>query len=430
MSFEAAASPRLQRVMGKRWPEFDEQECLLLNNTTRVAIMTATNFFTGGMLSTNISVLATLLREDIGLTSGQFGVIFAMSGIVTGLLGAIPGMLIDRIGPKRGMILGYLLAWTPMALFPFIKTPPLVFVALFFTAFGSALNMPSTSAIVKALKITNFSKILGVNIVAHSVGAFITQTFAARLIPVLGGSWRNVIWLFAGITFVFGIFAIFTISKVEIEQVAPISTGKGKDKSVKVPKECNRSMWSLAVLYAGTMGTSVAVSSWLPTLMAERGYDTITSGTIASFQTVGALATALLVPVLFEKLLHNTITTPVAGLAVLGIVMTILSSQSLNLIKAAALCAGIAFNFLSLHAQRDIISSAPEHVSGKYVSTINACANCSGVMSVMGIGMLTTSTGKLLYLCCFACLILIGGLLYRSAYRAAQQQEAQPASVN
>ena len=25
---------------------------------------------------------------------------------------------------------------------------------------------------------------------------------------------------------------------------------------------------------------------------------------------------------------------------------------------------------------------------------------------------------------------LIGGLLYRSAYRAAQQQEAQPASVN
>ena len=71
--------------------------------------MTATNFFTGGMLSTNISVLATLLKEDIGLTSGQFGVIFAMSGIVTGLLGAFPGILIDKIGPKRGMILGYFL---------------------------------------------------------------------------------------------------------------------------------------------------------------------------------------------------------------------------------------------------------------------------------------------------------------------------------
>ena len=170
--------------------------------------MTATNFFTGGMLSTNISVLATLLKEDIGLTSGQFGVIFAMSGIVTGLLGAFPGILIDKIGPKRGMILGYFLTWTPMVLFPLIQTPWPVFLALFFTAFGSSLNMPSTSAIVKALKITNFSKILGVNIVANSTGAFITQTFSPRLIPVMGGSWRNVIWLFTGITLMFGLFAI------------------------------------------------------------------------------------------------------------------------------------------------------------------------------------------------------------------------------
>ena len=80
-------------------------------------------------------------------------------------------------------------------------------------AFGSSLNMPSTSAIVKALKITNFSKILGVNIVANSTGAFITQTFSPRLIPVMGGSWRNVIWLFTGITLMFGLFAIFTISR-------------------------------------------------------------------------------------------------------------------------------------------------------------------------------------------------------------------------
>lgn len=392
--------------------------------------MTATNFFTGGMLSTNISVLATLLKQDIGLTSGQFGVIFAMSGIVTGLLGAFPGVLIDKIGPKRGMILGYFLTWTPMVLFPLIQTPWPVFVALFFTAFGSSLNMPSTSAIVKTLKITNFSKILGINIVANSTGAFITQTFSPRLIPVMGGSWRNVIWLFTGITLMFGLFAIFTISKLDLGHADVASAARHVDKSVKVPAEFRRSMWSLAVLYAGTMGTSVAVSSWLPTLMAERGYDTVTAGTIASFQTVGALATALLVPLFFERLLRNTLTTPIAGLAVLGIVMTILSSQTLFLIKAAALCAGIAFNFLSLHAQRDIISSAPEHVSGKYVSTINACANCSGVMSVMGIGMLTTSQGKLLYLCCFACLILVGGLLYRSAHRAAQQAQAQPVSAN
>lgn len=51
-------------------------------------------------------------------------------------------------------------------------------------------------------------------------------------------------------------------------------------------------------------------------------------------------------------------------------------------------------------------------------------------MSVMGIGMLTSSQGKLLYLCCFACLILVGGLLYRSAHRAAQRSEAQPVSAN
>ena len=200
----------------------------------------------------------------------------------------------------------------------------------------------------------------------------------------MGGSWRNVIWLFTGITLMFGLFAIFTISKLDLGHADVASAARHVDKSVKVPAEFRRSMWSLAVLYAGTMGTSVAVSDWLPTLMAERGYDTVTAGNIASFQTVGALATALLVPLFFERLLRNTLTTPIAGLAVLGIVMTILSSQTLFLIKAAALCAGIAFNFLSLHAQRDIISSAPEHVSGKYVSTINACANCSGVMSVNG----------------------------------------------
>ena len=196
---------------------------------------------------------ARLIKEKTTAVDVYKRQIFAMSGIVTGLLGAFPGVLIDKIGPKRGMILGYFLTWTPMVLFPLIQTPWPVFVALFFTAFGSSLNMPSTSAIVKTLKITNFSKILGINIVANSTGAFITQTFSPRLIPVMGGSWRNVIWLFTGITLMFGLFAIFTISKLDLGHADVASAARHVDKSVKVPAEFRRSMWSLAVLYAGTV---------------------------------------------------------------------------------------------------------------------------------------------------------------------------------
>ena len=337
--------------------------------------MTATNFFTGGMLSTNISVLATLLKEDIGLTSGQFGVIFAMSGIVTGLLGAFPGILIDKIGPKRGMILGYFLTWTPMVLFPLIQTPGRSFWPSFSrpSAARSTCRRPRPSS--RRSKSPTSARSW-----ASTSGKLHRRLHHPDLFPPPhprdGRSWRNVIWLFTGITLMFGLFAIFTISRLDIGHADVSSPPAALTRASRCPPSADAACGRCRALcrYHGHQrgGEQLAAHPHGRARLRHRDgrhHRLLSDGGRPGNGAAGAP--------LFRKAAAQHPDNPHCRPCGAGhchdhpVVADAFPHQGRRPLR------GIAFNFLSLHAQRDIISSAPEHVSGKYVSTINACANCA-----------------------------------------------------
>jgi len=81
----------------------------------------ASLFFLGfGILGTFLPLLASQVVEGISVT--EVGILFATAGFVSMLLGIPLGMLADRVGKKKIMILGLLISGVAMAGMAFAKS--------------------------------------------------------------------------------------------------------------------------------------------------------------------------------------------------------------------------------------------------------------------------------------------------------------------
>ncbi len=265
-----------------------------------MAVMTVAAHLAAGLNLFALSPLLPLAIEEYGISHGAAGLLVSLPMLVGAALGIPGGMLIARVGVKKG----YLLGWVAMALLALTPIAPnfYVLLALRLTyGVGLALMVVATGPLVMQwFRPREMLLINSLNTAILSMGVAVSLAGAVPLADLLG--WKMTLTVFS---------AVGIIGAV----LWPLAPKDREDERGRRPGISIREVFSVlrgravALLIAADAGIFIqytALTTWLPTFYAEeRGFSAQEAGYITSilpFVGIFAVLTGGAIPLLFETL--------------------------------------------------------------------------------------------------------------------------------
>jgi len=249
-------------------PEMSSRESRLL------AIATAMTF-TSYLAQFMRTPIIPLYARDIGVSVGEVGLISSAFMLMASTLAIPLGLVSDRLGRRRLILLGVGLTTTVSFLFPFAKSLAPLFAVNALAGLGSAAYSPSMTAFVG-----DFSKSRGLG---RNIGVYSTaMQVAMSLGPAVGGALRDLAGYestfvasgaVASIAFLLGALAI------------PKSLGvKEGSRGWKLEVDMSvASCWVATLAMSYLWGVS---SSYLPLFGRDLGFTTFEVGLIFAAQSL------------------------------------------------------------------------------------------------------------------------------------------------
>lgn len=278
--------------------------------------------FVVGMQQICMTVLFKEISEDMGLSLVEIGVVWgipSLSGLFIVFLG---GLLSDRYGARRVIGIACLLAGLAGALRGVAGDLPglLLFTFLMGLAIwvipASVFKTNATWFSGRPLVIANCAVSAGMGL-GFTVGSLISATI---LSPLLGG-WQNVLFLYGGISVIFGLLWLLTVREVNLPESADYKGGVPLRQSILRVFPI-KSLWFIGLTLLGYSACIQGVIGYLPTYLRNIGWTVASAdGTVATFNalsTLGAIPLALL----SDRLgLKKPVLFPVLIVAILGVAL-------------------------------------------------------------------------------------------------------------
>ena len=293
------------------------------NSRWYVLTLAALTFaFVVGMQQICMSVLFKEISEDLSLSLVEIGVIWgipALSGLFIVFIG---GLLSDRYGAKRVMGIACLLAglagalrgiagdFTSLVLFTFFLGMAIWVIP------SSVFKTTATWFSGRQLVIANGVVTAGMGL-GLTVGSLITATI---LSPLLGG-WENVLFLYGGISVIFGLLWLLTVREMDLPGSADFKGGVSLRQAISRVFPI-KSLWLIGLTLLGYSACNQGVAGYLPTYLRNIGWTAAgADGTLAAFNGFSALG-AIPLALLSDRLgLKKTVLFPVLVVTILGIAL-------------------------------------------------------------------------------------------------------------
>lgn len=141
-----------------------------------------------------LSVLTPVMAEDLGWSATQFGAVFSIFALLTGMASPLVGAFVARFGPRLAILSGAALAVVGIGLFSVLTQIShfYLFVAVYALGFALGAVLP-LQQLVGNWFIARRSLFLGLVMTGAGVGGLLMSTLASRLVIALD-SWRST-WL-------------------------------------------------------------------------------------------------------------------------------------------------------------------------------------------------------------------------------------------
>ena len=149
-------------------------------------------YFTFGMVVSSLVPIITLVREDLGISYTQMGIVLGAWQLVYIGAAAPAGIVIDRIGPKKALAIGALIMTLSAFLRSFADGFPLLFAAVALFGLGGPIISSGLPKLV-ADWFTGASRGLasGIYMTGSSAGSVFVLALTHVLILPMAGSWRG-----------------------------------------------------------------------------------------------------------------------------------------------------------------------------------------------------------------------------------------------
>jgi MFS family permease len=264
-------------------------------------------------------VLFKEISDDLGLSIVQIGTVWGMDPLAGVFIGLPSGLLADRFGVKRTIIVVCILAGVLGAL----RGLSVNFATMAITMFLFGFTAAATPSIVPKVTAEWFSgeKLGLANAllnVAWSVGAVAaTMTSATLLSPWLGG-WRNVMFFYGVPSAALGLLWWFTGREPDKSQLPEAAKTQIPFKQAISNVIRIKEVWIIGIITLFAWGASMGFVGYLPLYLRNLGWSTAAADSVitafSGITLVGSVPMALLSDKLHSR--RGVLVLSLAGFAV------------------------------------------------------------------------------------------------------------------
>lgn len=338
--------------------------------------------------------------DDLGLTGLQAGVLAGAVPLTYIPLGLASGLLIDRIGARRGIAAGVVLAGVGQfgrAFAPEFWSMLALTLVLGVGATGLTFGLPKLAA--ELYPTDRVGRAATVYLIGSSAGSAAAFGLGRPLIgPALGG-WRP-LFVASGLTTL--VVAVGWIVAARYVPAGRYETDDATFTRAALVADLRAvfSSHGLRLLVAvGTMYLLIShgIQGWLVTILEARGFDSGLAGTVTSLLVVAHVIALLVVPVVAERLERRSETLIVCpALAFVGLLALLVELPWTPLVVVPVALIGFGLGGLSpliraIPVELDDVGPA---LTGTAVGLVFAIGEIGGFLGPVFVGSLQDATGS------------------------------------
>ncbi|MCO4888638.1 MFS transporter [Cupriavidus sp. WGtm5] len=360
----------------------------------------------------NISVAAPLIREEMGLTSSQLGLVFSAFAYPYAAMQILGGWMADKFGPKKVLIVLSLIWGVATVLTGFAGSVLMLVMLRFVLGIGEGGAFPTaTRAFTYWMPVAERGFAQGITHSFARLGGAITPPIV--LVIVAASGWREAFIVLGAVSLGWTLLYAFYFkdspeqhSRVTEQELQEIGYRRGERqqaaRSATPWRRLFRRMW-LVTFVDFCYGWSLWVYlTWLPSYLKEaRGFDLKQLALFTALPLMAGVVGDTLGGVLSDRIYRRTGNLRLARGAILfvglaGSLMFIAPMTFTADAVNAVILLSLSFFFLEL--TNAVLWSLPLDIAGKYAGTAGGMMNTgfgvAGMVSPVVFGYLIERTGS------------------------------------
>ncbi|RHR21343.1 MFS transporter [Clostridium sp. AF19-22AC] len=297
--------------------------------------------------------MAQKIMDIYGISRQQYATVFS-APMVPAILCSLPaGMIVDKIGAKRIVLICLILAAAGLWLRIFAKGYVMLYLCMLCPGFAATfVNATNAKIFREWFPVRQTGLAVGIFLAVSALGMTI-GTGTTAMLPSL-----KIAFILAGI--LTSVTAVcWKVFMRERKDVLSMEDGvKGDTLSYLKTAVMNRDIILGSIGIMCTFGNYMVISTYLPTVLENKGMTSVSAGATASVVSIGYLAGCILVPVFADKVGRIR---PV--IFVLSLIGAALSASIYILPAGAVLTAGLFMTGICIGGLLPLFMSFPVRIS-------------------------------------------------------------------
>ena len=358
-------------------------------------------FFTMGFVDL-VGIASNYVQSDLGLTDSQANIMPSLVFFWFLIFSVPTGMLMNKIGRKRTVLLSIIVTVLSLALPIFGNSYPLMLIAFSLLGIGNALMQTSLNPLVSNIVTGNLSSTLTfgqfVKAIASFLAPYIAMWGATQIIPAGELGWRVLFPIYG----VIGIIAIVCLGMTHINE-EPVAKGSSVIDCFKLLGNPFILLCFLSIMCH--VGIDVGTNTTAPKILMERLGMTLADAGFATslyfiFRTIGCLSGSAILRKVPEKVFFAV---SVAMIIASMIILSVAQTQWLLYVGIALVGFGNSNIFSITFAQA--LAHDPEHKNE--ISGLMIMGLFGGTIFPLAMGFMSDAMGTL-----GAVIVMIVGAAY------------------
>jgi cyanate permease len=355
-------------------------------------------YFAFGMTVAAMAPLVQPIRAELGLSDAAMGSILGAWPLVY-IVSAMPcGAFLDRAGPRWALFAAALIIALSGVMRAMADGYVTMFVAVaLFGIGGPLISIGAPKLVAGWFEGKDRGLAMGVYITGPGVGTMLALSLTnGVLMPMTGGDWRTVLWIYAGLVVLVGLvwLALHLHPSARDYEARLGSVARRPQLGVFMDLLRLPAVRIVLAMSVGIFFFNHGLNNWLPEILRRGGMDAAAAGYWASLPTLVGIAGALLIPRLAVPVRRFPIFLGLIIAAGVASVLLQFPDQPVWLAIGLAL-QGIARSslmtlaMLTLVETRDVGPANAGSAGGLFFSA----AEIGGVLGPLTLGLVSDATG-------------------------------------
>jgi sugar phosphate permease len=360
----------------------------------------------------NIAVAGPIIRHEMGLSSGQLGLVFSAFAYPYAVMQIVGGWLADKYGPKRVLTVLSLIWGVATLATGFAGSVAMLVGLRFLLGIGEGGAFPTaTRAFTYWMPVAERGFAQGITHSFARLGGAVTPPLVLAVVAM--GGWRDAFLLLgvASLAWTVLYMCCFTNSPEQHKRITPEETAEigyrqgdcDRAKHAATPwRKLIHRMWLVTVVDFCYGWLLWVYLTWLPSYLKEsRGFDLKQLALFTALPLLAGVIGDTLGGVISDKLYKATGRLRFARCSVLVVGMGGSLAFLLPMLSATDPITAVMFlsaSFFFLEITNPVLWTLPLDIAGKYAGTAGGMMNTgfgvAGMVSPVAFGFLIESTGS------------------------------------